>query len=131
MITRIKYIALFLKHIENSYELVGKKLINITNDKIIFNNIKYPLKDLAIHKPISKKFKKYYFIDINKGFIDFEIIKSEMNLDVVDMFIGKDIFSTTFSTLMNPKLKRNYFDLIIGGIIGVLLGFVLAKYLIV
>lgn len=122
---KIKYIALFLKQIENSYELIGKKIINISKQSIIFKDVKYLLKDLANQKPVSIKLKKYYFIEVNKTFLNFQKIDTEITMDIVDMFIGKNIFSTIFSKLMTSKTTKNIFDMIIGGIIGLLTGLII------
>ncbi|MBY9021677.1 MAG: hypothetical protein KGD67_11515, partial [Candidatus Lokiarchaeota archaeon] len=94
-----------------------------------YKEIPYLLKDLPNQKPISRKLKKYYFIELNKGFINFHKVKSDIDMEIVGKFISKSIFTNVFSNLMNSKFGKSITDLIIGGItglsVGLLIGFML------
>ena len=126
---KIKYKIIFVKQIENSYEFIKKKRINITKKSIVYDKTPYLLTELSTQKPIAKGLKKYYFILLNKGFISFDKVKSNVDMEMVGKFISKSIFTNVFSHLMNTKFGRNITDLIIGGItglaVGLLIGFMI------
>lgn len=129
-----KYIAIFVIKEKGSFGYVGSKNISATTTTVKFKKGTYHI-DIT-KDTYSKGIKKYYLIDVagSQLKIDDRKVKDKSltleatsyDPEVLDMVISKSIVSQLTANLSDNAIKMNILTLAIGGLIGGLLGYILA-----
>lgn len=124
-----KYIVVFLKKVDNTYTYRGKKKVSPDITEIHFKNKVIPDFNKLEYTTYMKKNIRYYFVDIDKGFINFNENNIEIDLELVSTFIEKKIITNTLNNLAFGNMSKKLMDLIIGAIMGVLLGLLIGMFI--
>ena len=124
-----KYKAIFLIKREGSYAITGKKRFRPSKINIRFRKGSYPI-DVSIPTYI-KGLKMFYFIEVDKTQLFFAKNKNESMISpkIIDMIMSQKIVSQLTSNLGGSALKMSILTLIFGGIMGALIGFIVAGYI--
>ena len=123
-----KYKAIFLIKREGSFAITGKKRFRPSKTNIRFRKGSYPI-DVSIPTYI-KGLKMFYFIEVDKTQLFFSKNKNESMISpkIIDMIMSQKIVSQLTSNLGGSALKMSILTLIFGGIMGALIGFIVAGY---
>lgn len=125
MFRKKRYLAVFLKKVQNSYHIVGKKLFNPSADSIKFQNQAYTL-NFEI-STCSRGNTDLYYINIDtKNQLTFQkgVKSNKIDTTVLDMIISKKIIKQLTSDLGNTDYKMIMIYFTIGAIIGGLIGWI-------
>lgn len=125
---KIKYKAIFVKHIQNGYNYLGKRKFEISNKSLNFKQYKIPIENITGIEPYSKKFTRYYFIDIDSGLIRFKENPSKIDFELVNLFVGKALYRNIISSIFGNTFS-NIIQLIIGGVAGIFAGLFIGVYI--
>jgi len=122
---RNKYKAIFLLKREGSYSIIKKKRFSPTNNKIRYKKGSYPI---DVSRPTYiKGLKMFYFIEVDKTQLFFESNKSSfITPKVIDMIMSQKIVSELTQNLSGSKAIMNIMTLIFGGVMGGLIGYIVA-----
>ena len=123
-----KYKAVFLIKREGSYCIVKKKRFIPSRLNIRYKKGSYPI-DVSIPTYI-KGLKMFYFIEVDKTQLFFAKNKNESMISpkIIDMIMSQKIVSQLTSNLGGSALKMSILTLIFGGIMGALIGYIVAGY---
>lgn len=143
-----KYIAVFVVKEQEVHTILSKKKFKPTNTTVRFRKHTY-IMDVEI-PTYSHGLYLYYFIDLRKGqqiLSDDIEIEEEQDLDVdseeytnqlllkareidpeiTDMLISRKIISQLTTNLSDTAMKINIMTLLIGGVIGAMVGYTIAR----
>lgn len=128
MVKKKKYIAVFLVRQENSYSILAKKRFSPTNKTIKYKKGSYII-DVST-PTYTKGLKLFYFIEYDKSqlFFDKNKVQSIVSPKVVDLIMSQKIVSELTSNLSGSAFKLNILTLLFGGIMGGLIGYIVAGY---
>ena len=124
-----KYIVLFLKRENNSYTV--SKTVRVKAGKTEIRFEKGNTQEIDTTKPnYSKGLKSFIFVDINEnngGQVYFKgMDKSKLNAKMRDMLLSEKIIDQLSTNLHQISFKQRLIDIVIGGAIGGLIGYIVA-----
>ena len=122
---RNKYKAIFLIKREGSFSIKKKKRFSPTKNQIRYKKGSYPI---DVSRPTYiKGLKLFYFIEIDKTQLFFSNEKSSIiSPKVIDLIMSQKIVSELTTNLSGSKMAMNIMTLIFGGIMGGLIGYIVA-----
>ena len=134
--TKKKYIAVFVVSEKGSYSFVGSKKFSPTSKTIKFRKGTYPID--VTYPTYSRGLKLYYFVDVAGNQLKAGETKAKKKLDplsltemgydpeVLDLVLEKRIVAQLTANLSDNAMKLNILALAIGGLMGGLLGYIIA-----
>ena len=123
-----KYKAIFLIKREGSYSIVGKKRFRPSKKMIRFKRATYVI---DVSRPtFIRALKMFYFIEIDKTQLFFgkNTERTGVSPKVVDMIMSQKIVHDLTTNLAGNAFAINLVTLIFGGLMGGLIGFIIAGY---
>ncbi len=123
-----KYKAIFLIKREGSYSIIGKKRFRPSKKMIRFKRATYVI---DVSRPTYiRGLKMFYFIEIGKTQLFFgkNTEGTGVSPKVVDMIMSQKIVHDLTTNLVGNAFAINFATLIFGGLMGGLIGFILAGY---
>ena len=123
-----KYKAIFLIKREGSYSIIGKRRFNPSNKMIRFKKASYII---DVSRPtFIRALKMFYFIEKDKTQLFFgkNTEGTGVSPQVVDMIMSQKIVHDLTTNLAGNAFAINIMTLIFGGLMGGLIGFIIAGY---
>lgn len=123
---KMKYFAIFLLEVNESYSFVKIKRINPIKRKV-----RYAKDKLFILSPEYPTYinglKTYYFFDLEHGqlLLNKTANSDIINSEIIDSVVSKSIVSQLTSNLGNQKLAFQIMQLLIGGVFGGIIGYMI------
>lgn len=123
-----KYIAVFLVKANESYEIIKKKRFKPTDTTVFYNSEGYPISVKT--KTYSFGLNTFYFfeVDSKKQLVFLSNKDSFLGSKALDLALAKKIIPDLTMDLTNTSFKKNIQNLVLGGLIGGMLTFIISGF---